>query len=155
VKLVLARPLGLGYLWRIFAETFMFKRRIQDSSSGPTTYIAPSTKIVGTIMGKGAYVFCGTIEGDCDIEGPLTLADGGRWKGTIKATDIVVAGTVEGDVMARQRVEIAGTARVSGSLSGNSIAVAEGAVIEGEIKVTSGTQPTHFEEKRQGDPSPA
>jgi cytoskeletal protein CcmA (bactofilin family) len=155
VKPVLARPLRLGYLWRIFAETFMFKRRIQDSSSGPTTYIAPSTKIVGTITGQGAYVFCGAIEGDCDIDGPVTLADGGRWKGTIRASDIVVAGTVEGDVIARQRVEIAGTARVSGSLSGNSIAVAEGAVIEGDIKVTSGTQPTHFQEKRQGDPSAA
>lgn len=133
----------------------MFKRRIQDSSSGPTTYIAPSTRIVGSITGQGAYVFCGTIEGDCDIDGPLTLADGGRWKGTIKATDIVVAGVVEGDVVARQRVEIAGTARVSGSLSGNSIAVAEGAVIEGEIRVTSGTAPTTFEEKRHPDPSPA
>lgn len=133
----------------------MFKRRIQDSSSGPTTYIAPSTRIVGSISGQGAYVFCGTMEGDCDIDGPLTLADGGKWKGTIKATDIVVAGMVEGDVIARQRVEIAGTARVSGSLSGNSIAVAEGAVIEGEIKVMSGTVPTTFQERRHPDESPA
>jgi cytoskeletal protein CcmA (bactofilin family) len=38
---------------------------------------------------------------------------------------------------------------VSGRLSGNSIAVAEGAVIEGEIKVTSGAAPVKFEEKRQ------
>jgi cytoskeletal protein CcmA (bactofilin family) len=127
----------------------MFKRRIHDSSSGPTTYIAPSTTIVGTISGQGSYVFCGIVEGDCDIDGPLTLAAGGRWKGVLKATDIVVAGDVEGDVVARQRVEISGTARVSGSLSGNSIAVAEGAVIEGEIKVTSGEPAVTFQEKRQ------
>lgn len=127
----------------------LFKRRIQDSSAGPTTYIAPSTKIVGTITGQGPYVFCGTVEGNCDINGPLTLAEGSRWRGVLKATDIVVAGTVEGDVVARERVEISGTARVTGSLSGNSIAVAEGAVIEGEIKVTSGTPPVKFQEKRQ------
>jgi cytoskeletal protein CcmA (bactofilin family) len=125
-----------------------FKRRIQDSN-GPTTYVAASTTIVGTITGKGAYVFCGTVEGDCDIEGPLTLAEGGRWKGTLKATDIVVAGVVEGDVVAAQRVEILGSARVTGSLSGNSIAVAEGAIIAGEIKVMSGATPTQFLEKRQ------
>jgi cytoskeletal protein CcmA (bactofilin family) len=130
-------------------DTMIFKRRIQDSSRGPTTYIAPSTKIVGTISGQGAYVFCGTVEGDCDIDGPLTLAEGGRWKGILKATDIVVAGFVEGDVIAHQRVEIAGTAKVSGSLSGNSIAVAEGAVIEGEIRVTSGEPAVRFQEKRQ------
>lgn len=127
----------------------LFKRRIQDAAHGAATYISASTKIVGTITGQGAYVFCGTVEGDCDIEGPLTLAKDGHWRGTMKATDLVVAGTVEGDVVARQRVEISGTARVTGSLSGNSIAVAEGAIIEGEIKVTSGDAPIKFQEKRQ------
>ena len=125
------------------------KRRILDSSSSPTTFVAAATKIAGTISGQGPYVFCGTVEGDCDIEGPVTLAEGSRWKGTIKATDIVVAGSVEGDVVARHRVEISGTARVTGSLSGNSIAVAEGAVIEGEIKVVSGEPLKTFQEKRQ------
>ena len=128
-----------------------FKRRHQDSNGGPRTYVAPGTRIVGTIMGKGSYVFCGTIEGDCDISGPVTLAEGGRWKGTIKATDIVIAGNVEGDVIGEQRVEIAGTARVTGSLAGHSIAVAEGAIIEGDIKVKSGAAPVTFQEKRGAD----
>ena len=125
-----------------------FKRRMQDSSHGPKTFISPDTRIVGTIMGKGSYVFCGTIEGNCEISGPFTLAEGGRWKGTIKATDIVIAGTVEGDVIGEQRVEIAGTARVTGSLTGHSIAVAEGAVIEGDLRVKSGGAPVNFQEKR-------
>lgn len=124
-------------------------RRIRDTATGPTTYVAAATTIVGTISGKGAYVFCGTVEGDCDIDGPVTLAEGGRWRGVLKGTDIVVAGVVEGDVAAKQRVEILGSARVTGSLSGHSIAVAEGAIIEGEIKVMSGAEPTTFQEKRQ------
>jgi cytoskeletal protein CcmA (bactofilin family) len=126
-----------------------FKRRIQDAASGAATYIAPSTSITGTMTGKGAYVFCGSMEGDCDIDGPLTLAQGARWRGTLRATDIVVAGQVDGDVIASKRVEIAGTARVNGSLAGHSIAVAEGAVIEGEIKVTSGEPLKTFQEKRE------
>jgi len=127
----------------------MFKRRILDSTTGPATYIAPSTTIVGALSGKGNYVFCGRVEGECDVDGPVTLAEGGEWKGTLCATDIIIAGTVEGDVVARQRVEISGTARITGSLAGNSIAVAEGAVIEGDIKVTDGEQPVKFEERRQ------
>lgn len=127
-----------------------FKRRIGDTSSGPTTFIAPSTKIVGTITGDGPYVFCGAVEGDCDVNGTVTLAAGGRWTGTIRATNVVVSGDVDGDVIARERVEISGTARVTGSLSGHAIAVAEGAIIEGELKVTSGSEPLTFEEKRRG-----
>ena len=128
-----------------------FKRRMQDSNHGPKTYVASGTRIVGTITGKGAYVFSGRIEGDCDITGPVALAEGGHWKGTIRATDIVIAGTVEGDVVGEQRIEIAGTARVTGRLAALSIAVAEGAIIEGDIKVKSGGAPSTFEEKRSTD----
>jgi cytoskeletal protein CcmA (bactofilin family) len=124
------------------------KRRILDSVPGPATYITPSTILVGQIKGSGPYVFAGRVEGDCDIEGPATLAAGGSWKGTMRATDLIIAGEVEGDVIARERVEVAGTARVTGSLSGNSIAVAEGAVIDGEIKVAGEQHPQHFTEKR-------
>src|SRR5262249_33505189 len=85
----LATPTGEG--------TMIFKRRIQDVPTGPTTFIAPSTHIVGTVVGQGPYVFCGSVEGDCDINGPVTLAEGGRWKGTLKGTDVIVAGIVEGD----------------------------------------------------------
>lgn len=125
-----------------------FRRRIGESTNGPTTFIAKGCQIKGTLKGQGAYAFCGEMEGDCDIDGPLTLADGGHWVGTLRATDVVIAGRVDGDVIASNRVEIAGSARVAGSLSGASIAVAEGAVIEGEIRVTSGQSPTTFTEKR-------
>ena len=110
---------------------------------------APTTKIKGSLSGKGAYVFCGEIEGDCDIDGPLTLAEGSRWTGTLRASDVVVAGRIDGDVIATHKIEVADTAHIAGSLSGSSIAVAEGAVIEGDIKVTSGGKPHEFKEKRQ------
>ena len=124
------------------------KRRILDAVPGPATYVTPDTAIVGQITGSGPYVFAGRVEGDCEIDGPATLAAGGVWKGTMQATDLIIAGEVDGDVIARDRVEVAGTARITGSLSGNSIAVAEGAVIDGEIKVTSETAPQQFTEKR-------
>ena len=127
----------------------MFKRRILDNADNAATYIAPTTKITGSMSGKGTYVFCGEIEGDCDIDGPLTLAEGSRSKGTLRASDVVVAGHVDGDVIAERKIEVAATAHIAGSLSGSSIAVAEGAVIEGDIKVTSGGSAHAFKEKRQ------
>jgi len=130
------------------------KRRILDQNQGPTTFIGPDTEITGTIKGKGAYIFCGTVDGDCDIEGPVTLAAGGVWRGTMQGEDLIIAGEVDGDVIAAQRVEVSGTAKIAGSLSGHSIAVAEGAIIEGEIKVTSGETPVHFEERRTEETPP-
>ena len=126
-----------------------FRRRIGDKVSGPATFIGDAAEIRGSIKGKGSYVVCGTIEGDCDVAGPVTLARQGRWKGELKADSVVIAGRVEGNVVARQNVEIAESAHVIGSISGHSIAVAEGAVIEGDLNVTSGTPATTFKEKRK------
>ncbi len=115
----------------------MFKRNIPNSAAGAATFLAAGTKIVGTLSGKGAYIFCGEVEGECDIDGPVTIAEGSHWKGAIRATDIFVAGSVEGDVAAKRRVELAGTAHLSGSLRGSSIVIAEGAVIEGDVRITA------------------
>ena len=114
-----------------------FKRRVTDSDSGPVTFIAAGTRIVGNLSGDGTYIFFGQIEGDCNINGSVTIAESCHWKGKVRATDIILAGSVEGDVTATQRVEITETARISGSLHARSIAVAEGAVIEGDIGVVT------------------
>jgi len=113
----------------------MLKRNIPNSTAGAATFLAAETKIVGTLSGKGAYIFCGEVEGECDIDGPVTIAEGSHWKGAIRATDIIIAGSVEGEVAAKRRVDLAGTARVSGSLRGSSLVVAEGAVIEGDVRI--------------------
>ena len=98
----------------------MLKRRILDSADNAATYIAPSTKITGKIIGKGTYVFCGELEGDCDIDGPITLAPGSKWKGTLRADDVIVAGRIDGDVIAKHRIEVSDTAHIAGSLAGRS-----------------------------------
>jgi cytoskeletal protein CcmA (bactofilin family) len=75
----------------------------------------------------------------------------GRWKGRIEATDIVIAGEVEGDVLAHGKLEVAAAARISGNLTGRSVAIAEGAVIEGGVNVQGDMPLITFTEKRQSD----
>lgn len=124
-------------------------RRLRDRSSGPATLISEGCKITGTITGNGDYMVNGEVDGDCDLEGSVTLAPNGYWKGRIKATTIIVAGTIEGDIDARGNVEISATARINGTVSGGSIAVAVGAVVEGVMKTTERAEPMEFKEKRQ------
>ena len=126
-----------------------FRRKVGDAADGPATYIGAAARITGNLSGTGAFVVCGHIEGDCDIRGPVTLAKDGRWSGTLRADNVVVAGEVEGDVIGREKVEIGQSARITGSISGASIAVAEGAIIEGELSVTSGGEAKRFKEKRK------
>ncbi|MEM7430842.1 MAG: polymer-forming cytoskeletal protein [Pseudomonadota bacterium] len=126
-------------------------RRIGDKSSGSATLIADGCKISGVISGSGNYLISGHVDGDCEIDGTLTLAKDGLWAGTIQATNVIVAGRVEGDIVAEGKVEITDTAQISGTVAGEAIAVAEGAVVEGIMRTTGKDEPHEFVEKRGGD----
>lgn len=124
-------------------------RRLRDRLAGPATLINEGCKITGLLTGSGDFQVSGEIEGDCDIEGTVTLMKDGFWSGTIRASNVIVAGHVEGDIFALGCVEIADTAKITGTVSGEAIAVAEGAVVDGVMKTTGKADPTEFVEKRE------
>ena len=126
-------------------------RRLRDKAGGAATLINEGCKIVGTISGTGSYLVNGEVDGDCELDATLTLANNGFWRGTIRATNVIVAGRVDGDIVAAGNVEITDTARISGTVSGEAIAVAEGAVVEGIMKTTGPAEPVEFVEKRHVD----
>lgn len=127
------------------------RRRLRDRSSGAATLINEGCKITGVIGGSGDFLINGEIEGDCDIDGTVTLAQNGLWRGLIKAGTVIVSGHVEGDIIAAGKVEIAASAKIIGTVSGEAIAVAEGAVVEGVMKTTGQADPVEFVEKRKQD----
>jgi len=124
------------------------KRRLLDAMGEPATIIDHATEIHGEIRSGGHVLVMGTVVGNSDLAGSITLSDGGSWTGTMTAQDIVVAGMVEGDVTARDRVEIRSTARIRGSVTASRIAIGEGAVVDGDLSTTGGRDPHPFIEKR-------
>jgi cytoskeletal protein CcmA (bactofilin family) len=126
-------------------------RRLRDKSASSATLINEGCKITGTISGTGSYLVNGEVDGDCDLDGTVTIAPNGLWKGTVKASDIIVAGQVEGNIIAAGKVEITDSAHIIGTVSGEAIAVAEGAVVEGVMKTTGPSEPLEFVEKRKED----
>jgi cytoskeletal protein CcmA (bactofilin family) len=123
-------------------------RRLRDRAAGPATLINEGCKISGLLSGSGDFHISGHVDGDCDLEGTVTLAKNGFWSGTLKAGNVVVAGRIEGDIIASGRVEITNSAHITGTVAAEAIAVAEGAVVEGVMKTTGRSDPTEFVEKR-------
>ncbi|MDX1480324.1 MAG: polymer-forming cytoskeletal protein [Woeseiaceae bacterium] len=126
-------------------------RRLRDRATGPATLISEGCTIEGHIRGGGEFLINGRVEGDCDVDGTVTLAKNGLWVGTLRARNVIVAGQVDGDIVAEGNVEISDTARIAGTVTGEAIAVAEGAVVEGVMQTTGRTEPTEFVEKRAAD----
>lgn len=124
------------------------KRRFFEGSSATPTFIGAESVFVGNIRGAGHFVVSGEVHGDGDLRGGLNLSSTGSWHGFIHAEQAIVAGRITGGLNVRDKLEIGHTAVIRGKVSARTIAIAKGAIVDGEIEVTSGAPVLQFEEKR-------
>ena len=134
------------------------KRRFLDPASlsaplraSPSpTVIGADAVFMGNLRGKGQFVVSGEVHGDAELEGALHLAVSGSWHGNIHAQQATVAGRIDGALIVSDKLEIGYTAVIRGKVSARTIAIAKGAIVDGEIEVTSDAAIVRFEEKRGG-----
>jgi cytoskeletal protein CcmA (bactofilin family) len=85
---------------------------------------------------------------DFDLGLPTPTAVTGVWHGYIQAERAIIAGKITGGLKVQGKLEIGYTAVIRGKVSASTIAIAKGAIIDGEIEVTSEAALQEFEEKR-------
>ncbi len=112
------------------------KRRFFEGNSATPTFIGAQSVFVGNIRGG-------------DLQGGLNLSATGSWYGFIQAQQAIVAGKITGGLNVKDKLEIGYTAVIRGKVSARTIAIARGAIVDGEIEVTSGAPVLQFEEKRE------
>ena len=77
----------------------------------------------------------GEIHGDLEIPGHrLTVGIAGRVYADVLAAEVVALGTVEGNADARRTFVVRASATVTGSIRTPSLAVEEGAFVQGQIE---------------------
>jgi cytoskeletal protein CcmA (bactofilin family) len=123
-------------------------RRLVDRGGGPPTVIAPGASFRGDVIVPGSLMLSGTVRGEGDIGGMLSIAREALWDGKVRCGSAVIAGTMDGTIEVSGALEVGHTARIKGQISARTLAIASGAVIEGDIQVTSGADIVRFEERR-------
>ncbi len=124
------------------------KRRFLDRTASTPTVIGAGTVFVGNMRGFGPFVISGAVQGDGELLGDLSLAVGATWLGNIRAERAIVAGQIVGSLEVEDKLEIGHTAVIRGRVCARTVAIARGAIVDGDIDVTSGTPVVQFEEKR-------
>lgn len=112
--------------------------KLRDKVSTPAAILGKDFALTGDLKGSGSIVISGKINGNGDIEGLVELTSTAVWEGDIRADDLIIGGTVKGDIYARGKLEIKGSARIYGNVSGTSVSVAQGAMIDGAMKIHDG-----------------
>lgn len=126
-------------------------RRTLDKVEGFSTCIGVDSVFRGTVSGPGHCIVHGTVEGECHLAGTLVISDSGKWVGDITANTVLIAGTVEGDIYATDKMEIVSSAHIKGKIVCATLAIAEGAIHEGQLQMTGGKATDKFVERRAPD----
>jgi cytoskeletal protein CcmA (bactofilin family) len=126
-------------------------RRLTDRRGGPPTVIGTGVSFRGDLIAPGAVMLSGNVLGDGDIGGTLSIGRGAHWEGRVRARSAVIAGALTGSIEVTEQLEVGSGAVIKGHVTARTLAIARGAVIEGEMQITSGAPVVEFEEKRTVD----
>ncbi len=127
-------------------------RRFTDSLERAATVIGPGTHVRGDIVTNDPVEIRGTVEGDCRVGAHCIVREGARVLGNIDATTLVVAGEVEAGTLTAEKVEIRASALVRATIKARTVAIADGALYEGDVQMLdAAAAPTLFQERRSGD----
>ena len=96
--------------------------------------IAAELTIEGKIEGTGHIRIAGRFKGDVNVQGNLTIEQGAKLTGAIRAHPVIVAGEVEGNIEDATRVELLQTGVLTGDLKAGSLTVAAGSRMRGQAE---------------------
>lgn len=98
------------------------------------TLIAANLTIEGKIQGAGHVRVAGQFKGDVNVEGNLTIEQGAKVVGAVRAQTVTIAGELEGNVDAASRVELLASGILNGDLKAGSLTVAAGSRMRGQAE---------------------
>ena len=115
----------------------MFGRRKKKASSGRLgAFLDEGSEIEGRYTCSGTVMFDARLRGELTAKDTLVIGERGVVHASLTATAVVVHGEVVGDVTATERVELKKTARVTGDIEAPVVVMEEGAIHDGECRMT-------------------
>lgn len=79
----------------------------------------------------------GQAKGEVYCDGTLYIEEGGQVDARVVSANISVAGTMTGEVLCHGKLEILPSGRVSGRVATASLVIQEGAIYEGELRMSN------------------
>jgi cytoskeletal protein CcmA (bactofilin family) len=104
---------------------------VQDSKE---SLIAANLVIEGKIDGSGDVRIAGRFKGDVHVQGNLTIEDGAKVTGGVRANTVIIGGELEGNIEDAGRVEVLASGVINGDVKAGSLTVAAGSRMRGRVE---------------------
>lgn len=119
------------------------------------TVVGPETRIAGPLSGKDDLEVHGTVDGPVHGEASVTIAVGARIGGEVRGRDVIIGGELAHPVFASGTVRLLASAVVTGDIEAPRIAIDEGAVFDGQVRMRRKAAPSQPQPVVSPPPSPS
>ena len=102
-----------------------------------TSVVAHSTSWSGDLESSGSLHIHGRVDGSLTAQETIFIAEEADVQAVIRAANVTIAGNVRGSVHCTERFEILPRGKVAGDIHAPAIAIHDGAVVTGEISMTT------------------
>jgi cytoskeletal protein CcmA (bactofilin family) len=96
------------------------------------TILSEGVVLDGKLNSKGNVRVDGTINGDIQAAGNITIGEHGEITGEVKAQIIIIGGKISGTVIASEKIVLESSSKLKGDLITKILVVEEGAVFDGK-----------------------
>lgn len=103
--------------------------------------IAAGLTIEGKIEGAGSVRIAGNFQGDVHVKGNLTIEQGAKLTGGVRAATVIIGGELEGNIDGASKVELLQSGVLNGNLNAGSLTVAAGSRMRGQAEFGWDTKP--------------
>jgi len=104
------------------------------SSALKESVIASDLAIEGKIEGTGHIRIAGRFKGDVNVKGDLTIEQGAKLNGSVRADKVTVAGELEGNIDSANRVDLQQTCAMNGDIKAQTLTIAAGSRVRGHVE---------------------
>jgi len=101
----------------------------------PVGHLYKGSRVTGQLAFEGSARIDGSIEGEIQCHGTLTIGEGADVRAKISSHVVIVRGKVEGDVIAKEKVELVAPARLFGNVTTPRLIITEGVVFDGDCSM--------------------
>jgi len=124
---------------------------VKKKSEDIKAFLGKGAEFDGKLILSGSVRIDGEFKGDIRGGGTLIVGEGARVEADIAVDNILIFGEVRGNLDIKERVEIGPSGRFYGNLKAADFVVQEGAVFDGDCRMSSKEAETGKEKREEMD----
>ena len=101
-----------------------------------SAFIDQGSEFEGKLSFKDTVRIDGCFRGEITSQNTLVVGETGEIMATVRSRNVIVSGNVTGNVFATEKIVLHKSARVEGDIEAGSVAIEEGAVLNGKITMS-------------------